>query len=159
MHPLVTPGAIDAPAEWREDADVRWNWLKTMYVANVLISGPIGLGTLVAPEFVRGLFGIPAGDPVSFGIATGAVPLAFGIAGVAGLWAPLRLSPVLGLQVVYKSLFLLGVLVPLALMDGIPEYALPIVGIFVFFVVGNLVAIPWDYLRSGLASPGSADAV
>ena len=138
------------------DVEVRWHWLKGMYAANVLVSGPIGLGALLAPALTRGLLGVPAGDPINFGVATGAVPLAFAIAGVAGLRAPLRLSPVLGLQVVYKGLFLLGVAVPLALTGGVPSYGLPLVGIFAFFVLGNLIAIPIPYVVGSAGDPGVA---
>lgn len=142
---MAADGA-DAFAEGTEDDEVRWNWLKGMYAANVLLSGPLGLATILAPELVRGLLEIPAGDPVNYGIATGAVPLAFGLAGLAGLRAPLRFSPIPGLQVVYKSLFLLGVIAPLAVAGQVPSYALPVVGIFAFFVVGDLIAIPRDYV-------------
>lgn len=146
-------GTVDRPG----DLEVRWNWLKAMYAANVLIAGPLGLATLLAPGFVRELFAIPAGEPISMGVGMGAIPLAFGLAGLVGLRAPLRLTPVLALQACYKSLFLLGVIVPLAVMGGVPGYALPIVGIFIFFIVGDLIAIPWNYLRSPAASPGVAD--
>ncbi len=74
-----------------------------MYAANIRVSGPIGLAALAAPAVSRPLLGIPSGDPLSFGIANGAIPLAFGLAGIAGLRAPLRLSPILSLQVVYKG--------------------------------------------------------
>ncbi len=130
------------------DGNVRRGWLRVMYAANVVVSAPLGLAALVAPASTQTLLGIPAGDPVSFGIANGAVPLAFGIAGVGGLRAPLRLSPVLGLQVIYKLLFLVGVVLPWVVTGRVPGYALPVVGVFVFFVVGNLAALPFDYVLS-----------
>jgi hypothetical protein len=119
-----------------------------MYTANIIISGPIGFAAIVAPRFARSFFGIPAGDPVTFGIANGAIPLGFALAGILGLRAPIRLSPILGLQAVYKSLFLIGVIVPLAIAGQIPNYALPIIDIFVFFIVGNLIAIPFRYVAA-----------
>lgn len=153
----MAPSDRVSTADGVGDAEVRWNWLRGMYLANVVISGPVGLAALVAPGFARGLFGIPAGDPVNFAIATGAVPLAFGLAGLAGLRAPLRLSPILGLQVVYKSLFLLGAVVPMAIAGQVPSYGIPVIAIYVFFVVGDLVALPWAYLRAPLrAGPWAA---
>lgn len=128
------------------DSPIRYGWLKGMYGANVLISGPIGAGALLAPETFRSLMGLPPQDPIHFGIASGAVPLAFGLVGLWGLLAPLRVAPVLLLQVCYKVLFLLAVALPLALAGQFPSYALPMLGIFGFFVAGNLIALPFSYL-------------
>lgn len=130
------------------EGSVRFPWLKTMYVANIVISGGIGLGTLLAPEMVRALMDLPPQDPIHYGIAAGAVPLAFGVAGVWGLRAPLRASPVLLLQACYKLLFLGAVAFPLAWSGQFPEHAVPVVAIFAFFVVGDLIAIPFSYMRA-----------
>ena len=124
---------------------VRLNWLKGMYLANVFISGPIGLATLTVPTRMRALMGIPAGDPVHYGIAAGALPLAFGIAGGIGLRLPLRMAPVLLIQVFYKSLFLIGLMLPLAVRGAIPSYSVPLIVLFALFVVGDLIAIPFGY--------------
>lgn len=131
-----------------DEGQVRFGWLKAMYVANVALSLPLGTSVLIAPELMRGLLGVPAGDPVNYVIATGAIPLAFGLAGVAGLRAPLRFSPVLGLQLVYKTLFLIGGVLPMALTGPMPGYVTPVIVIFVFFAIGNGIAVPFRYLLS-----------
>ncbi|MFB6240941.1 MAG: hypothetical protein ABEJ46_05205, partial [Gemmatimonadota bacterium] len=118
--------------------------------------GLAGVGTLVAPGAIRGLMGIPPGDPVFFGMAAGAVPLAFGLAGVAGLRAPLRLSPVLALQALYKSLFLAAVVAPLAVAAQVPAHAVPLIVIFLFFIVGDSVAVPFRYLVSRASGTGES---
>lgn len=135
---------------------IRHNWFKTMYGANVVISGPVGLGALLAPEAFRTLMGLPPQDPIHFGIASGAVPLAFGLAGLWGLFAPLRAAPALLLQFCYKVLFLLTVALPMALSGQFPAYAMPIVGIFGFFVVGNLIALPFSHLFSQAYTPSDS---
>lgn len=122
--------------------------MKAMYLANVVVAAPLGLGTLAAPGTARALMGIPPGDPVLFGLAGGAVPLAFGLAGAAGLRAPLRLSPVLALQALYKSLFLAAVAAPLAATGQLPGHAVPLIVLFVFFIVGDVVAVPFRHLLS-----------
>lgn len=122
--------------------------MKVMYAANIIIAGPLGLAVLVTPETTRQLLGIPAVEPMSYGIGMGAIPLAFGLAGIAGLYAPLRCSPILGLQALYKSMFLIAVILPLLATGGIPAYALPLIGIFVFFIIGDVLAIPFDYILS-----------
>jgi len=97
---------------------------------------------------MRTLMGVPAGDPVHFGIAAGAIPLAFGVTGGIGLRLPLRMAPTLLLQVFYKSLFLLGVILPRAIQGGIPGYAVPLVLLFTLFILGDVIAIPFPYIFS-----------
>ena len=147
---MPDPSVTDEPGH-----PVRYGWLKAMYGANVLISGPIGAGALLAPEAFRSVMGLPPQDPVHFGLASGAVPLAFGLAGLWGLGAPLRAAPVLLLQACYKLLFLGAVALPLALQGAFPAHAVPIVGIFVFFVAGNLIALPYAHLFGPSSSPAA----
>ena len=134
------------PAVETSDSPIRYGWLRAMYGANVLLSGPIGIGALLAPEAFRTLMGLPPQDPIHFGIASGAVPLAFGLAGLWGLWAPLTAAPVLLLQATYKILFLVAVALPLMVSGDFPNASVPLVVIFVFFVAGNLIAVPLSQL-------------
>lgn len=122
--------------------------LKLMYLANILISGPIGLSNLIAPKTMQKMTGMPTGDPISYGIASGAIPLSFGLAGFLGLRSPVKLAPVLGLQVIYKSLFLFGSVFPLAMKKKVPAYAAPLIGIYILFLAGNLIAKPFPYILS-----------
>lgn len=76
------------------------------------------------------------------------MPLAFGLAGLLGLRAPLRLAPILALQVIYKSAFLVSVVLPLVVAGSVSGYVVPVIGIFVFFITGDLIALP---IPSGLS--------
>lgn len=145
-------------AEQPVEGTVRLTWLKAMYAANIVVSGGTGIGSLVAPGATRAVLGIPPQDPVMFGIASGAVPLAFGLAGVLGLRAPIRLAPVLLLQVLYKAAFLVAVVLPLAVAGQFPAFAVPLVGLFAVFIVGDLIAIPFPYLFSAESPPRSVEA-
>jgi hypothetical protein len=97
---------------------------------------------------MRSLMDVPVDDPVHFGIAAGAIPLAFGLAGGIGLRFPLRMAPVLLIQVLYKSLFLLGVMLPQAIQGGIPSYAVPLTLLFALFILGDVIAIPFPHVLS-----------
>lgn len=127
---------------------IRTGWLKTMYVANLLVSLPLGTAVLIAPDTMRSVLGIPVGDPVHYGIAAGALPLAFGLAGIGGLRFPVRFSPVLGVQFLYKTLFLIGGILPMVFTGTVPGYATPVIVIFLLFILGNAIAIPFRYLFS-----------
>lgn len=125
---------------------VRVGWLKAMYGANIGVSAPIGAAVLLAPDAFRAVMGIPPQSPIYFGMASGAVPLAFGLAGLWGLRAPVKASPVLLLQLCYKGLFLGAVVFPLVVTGQFPSHAVPLVVIFIFFIVGDAIALPFRYL-------------
>ena len=120
--------------------------LRVMYAANVLVSGPIGVAYVFAPSAMRALMEMPPGDPFIYGIAAGALPLGFGIAGGIGFLNPVGLSPVLLVQAIYKSCWLLGVVLPLAWTGTVPAHAIPLIVIFLFFVAGNLLVLPYGAL-------------
>lgn len=120
--------------------------LRVMYAANVLVSAPLGLAYILAPAAVAPLMELPPGDPYLYGIAAGALPLGFGIAGGIGFLNPVGLSPVLLVQAIYKSCWLVGVVLPLAWAGTVPAHAIPLIVIFVFFVVGDLLVLPYGAL-------------
>jgi len=88
---------------------------------------------------------MPAQDPVVFGL-NGSLFLSLGLAAIAGVRAPLRYCPVLLIELVYKLIWLLGVVLPLAMKGEFPASAAVQVVIFVTFIAGNLVAIPFRYV-------------
>jgi hypothetical protein len=124
---------------------IRWRWLRAMYVYTVIVAGGFGLGMLLAPMRIQSILGMPAQDPMTFGL-NGSVFLAFGLAAIAGIRAPLKYCPVLLMELAYKLIWLLAVVVPLVLRGKFPTSAVVQVVIFVTFVVGDLVAIPFRYV-------------
>ncbi|MCX5997217.1 MAG: hypothetical protein NTV42_06345 [Chloroflexi bacterium] len=127
------------------DIKVRKNWLKGMYIYTIVVAGLSGLGMLIAPELNRSMLAWPATEPIIYGIC-GSVYLAFGLLSIFGLRDPLKFSPVLLLQLVYKSIWFIAVVAPLAVAGKFPMYALGFVIIFATFIIGDLIAIPFAYL-------------
>ena len=123
---------------------VRYNWLRFMYVYTIVVAGSIGLGCLVAPSMLN-LLGFPAQEPVWAGVGY-SVLLAFAVASILGLRAPLRFSPVLLLSLTYKVTWFIAILVPLLIAGRLPSYAMSTAILFATFVVGDLIAIPFRYL-------------
>jgi hypothetical protein len=127
------------------DHNVRWGWLKAMYIYTIVVSGIFGLGIIIIPEVIPSTLGWPKQDPIGFGIL-GSVYLSFALLSILGLRAPLKFVPVLLLQLCYKLVWFIGVIVPILLADKFPVYAILHVIIFASFIIGDLIAIPFSYV-------------
>ena len=124
---------------------VRWGWLKFMYAYTIAGAGGLALGLLVAPRAIASALGWPDQDPVMEGVV-GSVYLGFALLSVLGLRAPLNFAPVLLLQLCYKSVWFLGVAVPLSVAGRLPSHALLFMGIFASYIIGDLIALPFPWL-------------
>lgn len=130
-----------------ENAHIRRGWLKFMYIYTIIGAGGFGLGMILIPDTVQSLFGFPDREPIIFGVA-GSVYAGFGLVSIPGLKSPLKFSPVLLLQLCYKLLWLIGVVLPLLVSGRFPVYATALLVIFVTYIVGDFIAIPFSYIFS-----------
>jgi len=128
-----------------KDINVRWGWLKFMYIYTIVGAGGFGLGIIVIPNVMKSVFRWPSQDPIVFGV-TGSVYLAFAILSILGLRSPLRFVPVLLLQICYKVVWFIGVILPLLVVGEFPMYAVLLVVIFATYIIGDLIAIPFSYV-------------
>ncbi len=128
-----------------KEIKVRWGWLKGMYVYTIVVAGGFGLGTLFIPKLIQSIFRMPAQDPIVLGVM-GSVYVAFALLSLFGLRSPLKFSPILLLQLGYKVVWFLGVIVPIVVAGEFPAYALAFVVVFATFIVGDLIAIPFPYV-------------
>ena len=114
-------------------------------IYTIILAGLFGLGIIVIPEKIKTSFTWPVEEPIAFGIV-GSVYLAFGLLSILGLRSPLKFVPVLLLQLFYKSIWFIGVFLPLLFTAHFPSYAVPTVVIFATFIIGDLIAIPFFHL-------------
>ncbi len=133
-----------------KELKVRWGWLKGMYIYTIVGAGGFGLAIIFAPNGLRTIFdmaGMPAPiqDPFFFGL-NGSVYTAFALLSIFGLRSPLKFAPVLLLQLSYKTIWLIGVVLPVLLTGKVPAYALLVVVIFITYIIGDLIAIPFSYV-------------
>jgi hypothetical protein len=128
-----------------KDINVRWGWLKIMYIWTIVGAGGFGLGIIVIPNIMKSIFGWPSQDPIVYGV-TGSVWLAFGIISILGLRSPLKFVPVLLLQLCYKSIWFIGVVLPLLVVGKFPLYAILHVVVMASYIIGDLIAIPFSYV-------------
>jgi hypothetical protein len=126
---------------------VRWRWLKAMYVYTLAISGGVGLGMILLPGTIQSIFRFPPQDPVVLGLC-GSLFLALGLVSALGLRSPLKFAPVLLLELVYKPVWLVAVALPLFLKGQFPFYVVFISVVFITFIIGDLIAIPFSYVLS-----------
>ena len=130
-----------------QDKNIRMGWIKGMYIYTILGAGLSGVGMIVAPGFSQRLFGMGEQDPIFFGIAA-SIWFAFGLMSFFGLKHPLKFLPVLCLQLAYKTVWVIGVVIPLVVSGNLPGYAGLIIVIMVSYIVGDLIAIPFHYIFS-----------
>ena len=128
-----------------QDKNVRWGWLKGMYIYTIVGAGGFGLGIITMPDVMRSMFGWPAQDPIVLGI-TGSVYLSFALLSILGLRSPLKFAPILLLQLSYKVVWFIGVIFPIVVTAKFPSYAILYVVIFATYIIGDLIAIPFSYV-------------
>jgi len=124
---------------------IRWGWIRGMYSYTIIMAGLFGLGIILIPETIKSSFPWPVEEPVAFGII-GSIYVACGLLSVLGLRSPLKFVPLLLLQLFYKSVWFIGVALPLWATGHFPSYAIPTVIIFATFIVGDLIAIPFSHV-------------
>jgi len=128
-----------------KDINVRWGWLKGMYIFTIIHAGGSGLGIILIPSIIRSIFGWPTQDPIVFGIC-GSVWVAFGLLSILGLRSPLKFSPVLLLQLTYKVVWFIGFFLPVLIAGKFPAYGIAYVVFFAIYIIGDLIAIPFSYV-------------
>ena len=128
-----------------QDNKVRWGWLKGMYIYTIVGAGGFGLGIITMPDAIRTIFDWPGQDPIVLGV-TGSVYLSFALLSILGLRSPLKFAPVLLLQLSYKLVWFIGVILPIVMTAKFPSYAILYVVIFATYIIGDLIAIPFSYV-------------
>ena len=120
--------------------------IKVMYGMNVVISGLVGFLILFVPGKAKEIFEVaPTTDPLVFGFS-GAVPLAFCVVCIIALKYPLQFVPVLFFQLIYKGLHVIFVHGALLVQGNYPENGAPELAIFLVFIIGNALAVPFKQL-------------
>ena len=127
------------------DFKVRWGWLKFMYIYTIIGAGGLGLGIIFIPQVIQSLFKFPGEDPIVFGLL-GSTYIALGLVSILALRAPLQFSPILLLQLCLKVIWIIAVVFPIFLSGGLPAHGALLLVIFITYVIGDFIAIPFSYV-------------
>ncbi len=127
------------------ESNIRWNWLKGMYIYALVGAGGFGLGILLIPDIMSSIFGWPKQDHITFGIS-GSVFLAVALLSILGLRSPLKFVPLLLFGLIYKTVWFLCVMIPMLVAGTFPVYGYLFAVIFASYIVGYLIAIPFNYV-------------
>jgi hypothetical protein len=125
-----------------EHGVVRYRWLKLMYSLTIIFAGITGLLMVLSPSTINSLMSMPTENPMIFGLA-GSLWLAIGLLSVLGLRSPLKFVPVLLLELIYKTVWIVFVVLPAFVNNSYSTWVTPIVVLFLAFMVGEIIAIPF----------------
>lgn len=125
------------------EATIRWKWLNGMYIYTAVGDGLVGVGLLLAPNHVVTYLHMPSQDPIVLGVV-GSVYVAFTLTSILGVRSPLRFIPILILQLIYKSVWLMAVFLPMLISGTAPAYVWLSAAIFASYIVGDCIAIPFQ---------------
>jgi hypothetical protein len=126
---------------------VRWGWLKGMYLYTLFGAGGFGFAMLFFPAGIQSLLRFPVQDPVVFKLY-GSFLFAAGLSAVPALRSPLKFIPLLLVQLIYKPIWLVTAALPLFLKGEFPLYVVILSVIFLTYIIGDIIAIPFAYLFS-----------
>lgn len=128
-------------------ARIRWGWLRAMYIYTLLTAGGLGFAMLFLPARLQLLLHFPAQDPVTFTLY-GSIVFAAGLIAIPALFFPLKFVALLLLQLVYKPVWIAVTAIPIFLQGEWPPHVILITVVFIIYIIGDIIAIPWRHLFS-----------
>lgn len=120
------------------------NALKLIYVANIIVAGWIGISSMFFPRFSSVTIFQNSYQNTELIRLVGCLWMAIALLSIFGLWQPLKFSPVLVLQLVYKGLWLIIVAFP-AIKNN-ENYPSGMAAFFLIWVLILPFIIPWKEL-------------
>lgn len=140
--------------ETRRVSDFKMKCMKFQYWFTIFAAIPLGLAIILFPRWTQKLFNWKEQDRLIFGIS-GSAYFAFGSLSVLGLKDPLKWSPILLLQFVYKMTWFVGVVGLMAKRGELDmSSSVWLILGYAAMVAGDVFAVPWRYLLEGKALEG-----
>lgn len=121
--------------------------LRIGYVVDAIVTAPIALAMLCGhASWVRRLLDEALPDDRSLQVMLGALWTALFVCLVLGAMWPVTMAPVLLLQLIYKSLWMLGYAIPRWTGRRSGAVSVKVAGLFVAYIAVYPWIIPWSRL-------------
>jgi hypothetical protein len=120
--------------------------LKVVYIANIIVAGWISITSLFFPKTAAVSVFSGAYPNSELIRLVGALWFSIFLISILGLWKPVTFSPILIVQLIYKSLWLCVVAVPAILNKS--AYPSGMASFFLIWVLALPFVIPWKELFS-----------
>jgi hypothetical protein len=125
------------------------SWLLYPYVLNILILTPVGLGMLLGgPEAQRRIFSGKYAESAGLRALLGSLWTATLIVSVIGLFYPVSMSPLLLIQLIYKTLWWVVFVLPRMFSGRSQEVHWPSANLFLFMLLTYPWVMPWGRMFS-----------
>lgn len=116
-------------------------WLKIMYSLTIVIAGVVGAMLLISPSSTQMIFNSDCPQILSGLI--GSIYLAFALISAFGLRDPIKFAPLLLMQLIYKSIWLCFIALPLLIENKISSEIVPLMVVFLVVIIGDAIATPF----------------
>jgi hypothetical protein len=122
-------------------------WLLYPYVLNILMLVPVGLAMLLGgPEGQRRVFSGRYPDSAGMRTLLGSLWTGLLAGSVIGLFYPVSMSPLLLLQLIYKTLWWLVFVLPRMFSGRSQEVHWPSASLFLFILLTYPWVMPWGQM-------------
>lgn len=120
--------------------------IKLIFLLNIAVAGFVGFTSLFLPHF-SAKYVFEETIPVSFSLRlVGCLWLSIALLSIFGFFEPIRYSPVLLIQFIYKLLWLLVIALPLISSGQFSNLPKGMTYFFVIWVVLLAIGMPYSYL-------------
>ncbi len=123
-----------------------YTFLQIIYGLNILVAGFVGISSLFFPEVSSAYVFERTLSPNWAQRILGGFWLSVALLSILGLFQPLKFSPVLLIQLIYKALWLVVVVMPMLRQGRLNELPMGITWFFLTWVLALLLVLPYDYL-------------
>jgi len=121
------------------------NWIRFMFAVNIVVGGGLGLAILIGRQAAFSYFGFPT-EELYIGGMVASVMVAYAIMSIIGMFFPVKVYPVLLMQAIEKTVWLLAVVIPQLVTGPLPGFVVMQIAIYIPLTIGDLIAVPWKHL-------------